>query len=79
MTGRSQQHQKQRAIGLVPGGGPAALRSQHDGAAVGRAQAPAAGPATLSQLNFERAVSAVEALRIGRRGLACRDFVLMED
>ena len=29
--------------------------------------------------DFEPAVSAVEALRDGRRGLACRDFVLMED
>jgi hypothetical protein len=54
VTGRSQQHQKQRAIALVPGGGPASFRSLHDGAAIGRAQAPPAGPAALSQSNFKK-------------------------
>jgi hypothetical protein len=41
-------------MALVPGGGPTACRSLHDGLAVGRAQAPPTASAALSQVNFEQ-------------------------
>jgi hypothetical protein len=52
--GRCQQHQKQRAVGLVPGGDPAAFRSLHDGAAFGRAEVPPTGPTAFSQADFKK-------------------------
>jgi hypothetical protein len=42
-----------RALFLM-GGGPASFRSLHDGAAIGRAQVPPAGPAALSQSDFKK-------------------------
>jgi len=52
--GRSEEHQKQRAIGLVLGGGSAAFRPLHDRVALGRAQVPPTRPAAFSQADFKK-------------------------
>jgi hypothetical protein len=51
--GRGDQHQKQRAMGLVLGGGPAAFRSKHERPPIGRAQIPPARSTAWSQMNLE--------------------------
>ena len=52
-VGRAQQHQEERAIGLVSGGGPAAFRPEHDDLAFGRTNAPTPNPPPLFQHGFK--------------------------
>lgn len=48
-VGRMQQQEKQRALGLVPGGRPAGLKARHDGDTLRRAHAPPPSAAALPQ------------------------------
>jgi hypothetical protein len=52
--GRCQEHQKQRAMALVLGCGPACFRPLHDGAAFGRAELPPTCPAAFSQADLKK-------------------------